>query len=517
MKRLTLLSLILPVFLLLPSGHLSAKFSIYLEKQIPVDTTKITAITISSDARFIAFGSENGKIYVWDIKAGRKLHELSFHEDKVTSLAFDTQNEYLVSGSIDEYVVVWDLYSGELKKKIDNFDVYHLEISPDNRTLVVCGEENYLTLYEFPLLIPKGDLKGGHEGEILYAAFNLNGDQVVSVGKDNQMVFWDPQQRKLIRKNALSPNTINGSGIEVRSARASSDRYMIGVGYQEVKLAKGGKNMIFKYNMAFYEWETGKEIEILENNNKDIDFLSITPDKNYILTDNSTLREKKLSFWNLQNGLIEQNYSIDGDISATDISINGSCFAAAYTHMNGTKSFLNLFSLSGIDGYARFDYSKQVKQKQKSGFGSTIKITSQKDPVIKVGQKKKLAIMYFDHLGVPEEISKTTTYLLESKLGNSPQIELIERNQIKKVLDEMKYQMAGLTTSDAVTVGKQLNAEYIMLGSINKLGNLLIITTKLVNVETAQIEGTREVQCANATIESVADMILALAPTIVNF
>ena len=77
--------------------------------------------------------------------------------------------------------------------------------------------------------------------------------------------------------------------------------------------------------------------------------------------------------------------------------------------------------------------------------------------------------------------------------------------------------MSGLTTADAVEVGKQLNAKFILIGSINKLGNLLIITAKLVNTETAQIEGTREIQCNNATIEDISDMIAQLAPTIVKF
>ena len=113
-------------------------------------------------------------------------------------------------------------------------------------------------------------------------------------------------------------------------------------------------------------------------------------------------------------------------------------------------------------------------------------------------------------------MARTATYLLESKLGNSPLVELVERNQIKKVLDELAYQQTGLTANNAIQVGQQLNAEYILIGSINKLGNLVIITVKLVNVETARIEGSREVQCANATIETISDMITILAPTLVK-
>ena len=74
-----------------------------------------------------------------------------------------------------------------------------------------------------------------------------------------------------------------------------------------------------------------------------------------------------------------------------------------------------------------------------------------------------------------------------------------------------------MTASNAVEVGEHLNAQYMLIGSINKLGNLLIITTKLVNVETAQIEGTREVQCKNASIEDISEMTSILAPTIAKY
>ena len=126
-------------------------------------------------------------------------------------------------------------------------------------------------------------------------------------------------------------------------------------------------------------------------------------------------------------------------------------------------------------------------------------------------------MMIFDSPGLGEDVARTTTYLLEGRLGNSPFVELIERNQIESVLEELRYQQTGLTTSNAVEVGQHLNAEYILIGSINKLGSLLIITAKLVNVETAQIEGTREVQCSNATIETISDMVSVVAPTIAKY
>jgi TolB-like protein len=302
----------------------------------------------------------------------------------------------------------------------------------------------------------------------------------------------------------------------VNSARFSFDKYFVGIGMQERVLAKGGKQMIFRYNLGFYEWKTGTEIEIIQGNKTDINFFAITPDKNYAITDNSTLRQNRLSFWNIKSGVIEQNYPIDGKISAIEISENGKWLAVAYAPRT-SNSVINVWQISGMEGYQRFSSSSQIKSATSSGFGSSMKLTAPDAPLIQFGERKKIAVMYFDSPGLNEDVARTTSYLLEGKLGNSPFVELIERNQINSVLSELNYQMSGLTTSAAVEVGKHLNAQYILVGSINKLGNLLIITVKLVNVETAQIEGTREVQCHNATIENISDMVAMLAPTIVKY
>jgi TolB-like protein len=198
-------------------------------------------------------------------------------------------------------------------------------------------------------------------------------------------------------------------------------------------------------------------------------------------------------------------------------SQDGKWLAVGYQDETSSEGFVNVWQVSGIDGYQRFATDTDVRSSDRSGFGASIKLTTPVEPLIRFGERRRLAVIYFDNPGLSEDIARTTSYLLEGKLGNSPFVELIERNQIQKVLEELKYQQAGLTTSDAVKVGQHLNAKFILIGSINKLGNLLIITAKLVNVETSQIEGTREVQCSNATIENISDMVSALAPTIAKY
>ena len=507
----------IPIIFILFFNNAFGQFSLYLENKIPVHNDLVTCLKINNDGRFLAYGTKQGVIQVFDLSAKRVIHTLNYHRDQINCLIFDSKNQYIISGADDKKIVTWDLYSGQRIKIIEDFKshVRCMELSPDDKILAAGGKKKEIFTWNFPSGFLKGILKG-HKKDVISLSFNLNGNQLLSIGKDKFMIVWDVGKQQLVRKTEIESKTMNNSGIDVNSARFSFDKYFVGIGMQERVLAKGGRQMIFKYNLGFYDWKTGSEIEVLQGNKTDINFFAITPDKNYAITDNSTLRQNRLSFWNIKAGVIEQNYPIDGKMTTIGISENGKWLAVAYAP-NSSNSLINVWQISGIEGYQRFSTSSQIKSTSSSGFGSSMKLTTPDEPLIQFGERKKIAVMYFDSPGLSEDIAKTTTYLLEGKLGNSPFVELIERNQINSVLSELNYQMSGLTTSAAVEVGKHLNARYTLIGSINKLGNLLIITVKLVNVETAQIEGTREVQCNNATIENISDMVALLGPAIVKY
>ncbi|RKY76624.1 hypothetical protein DRQ07_10005 [candidate division KSB1 bacterium] len=507
------------VLLILVTGIANAQFNLYLEHRIPVKSHETTFLEFSSNGRFLSWGDSKGNLYIFDTSAGRTIHKIKAHWGNINTAVFDQQNSRLITGGQDGKICVWDLYSGRLENSIKGYgtEISDLALSPDDRMLAVVGKKKEVFIFEFPLGALKGKMKG-HRKKVISAAFSTGGDQLLSVSEDRKMIIWDVNKLSLVRKTAIEARTITGSGIDIKSAAFSFDRKFIGVGIEEHVLAKGGRGMKFQYNLSFFDWETGAEIETLAGNRKNIDFFLISPDRKYAITDNSTLRNNRISFWNIQNGVIEQNYPMPGKLTCMAVSKNGKWFAAGYRDLNDKSlSHINIWQLSGMQGYKRFGTDQPVAVKSNRGFGSSIKITTPEEPLISYGTRKRIAVMTFDARGIETDVAQTTTYLIESKLGNSGLIELVERNQINKVLDELKYQQTGLTASNAADLGQHLNAEYILIGSINKLGNLLIITAKLVNVKTAQIEGTREVQCSNATIETISDMVSALAPTIIKF
>jgi len=80
----------------------------------------------------------------------------------------------------------------------------------------------------------------------------------------------------------------------------------------------------------------------------------------------------------------------------------------------------------------------------------------------------------------------------------------------------MEIQRSGLTAADAVKIGRGLNARKVLFGSVRRFGeSTFLITARVVDVETQQIEGSREVTCENCKEQDLPRSIAALRRTIV--
>lgn len=215
------------MFLVLCAHVVFAQFNLYLESKIPVSAERVSCIKISRDGRFLAYSENSGGVYVWDINAKRLLHELKLHRGQVSALVFDKQQRFLISGGNDRKIVVWDLYSGQPQQVIKDFgsSVRWLDMSPDDRLFAASGNKKEIYLWEFPICTLKGKLKG-HEKNVVAVAFNVNGDQLMSVGEDRRMIVWNVNKLQIMRKTSIEARTMKDSGIDIKSAAFSFDSHL---------------------------------------------------------------------------------------------------------------------------------------------------------------------------------------------------------------------------------------------------------------------------------------------------
>ena len=116
--------------------------------------------------------------------------------------------------------------------------------------------------------------------------------------------------------------------------------------------------------------------------------------------------------------------------------------------------------------------------------------------------KPTVAIMYFNNNVFTKDardydgLTKGVPDFLVSEMSTNPNIRVIERDQVQKLIDEQKLTSGGQVDREtAVKVGKLLGAQHMIFGGFmaDPKGNFRI-DARSVNVETGAIEYTDRVQ-----------------------
>ena len=125
-----------------------------------------------------------------------------------------------------------------------------------------------------------------------------------------------------------------------------------------------------------------------------------------------------------------------------------------------------------------------------------------REPAAAQAAKPTVAIMYFNNNVFTKDardydgLMKGVPDFLVSEMSSNPNIRVIERDQVQKLIDEQKLTSGGQVDREtAVKVGKLLGAQHMIFGGFmaDPKGNFRI-DARAVNVETGAIEYTDRVQ-----------------------
>lgn len=99
-------------------------------------------------------------------------------------------------------------------------------------------------------------------------------------------------------------------------------------------------------------------------------------------------------------------------------------------------------------------------------------------------EKMPIAVIDLKARGVSKMVSAAVTDLIRSEMVKTGLYTVVERSQMDEILKEQGFQQTGCTDqSCAVQLGKILSAKKILLGEINKMGETIMITVRIVDVE----------------------------------
>lgn len=99
-------------------------------------------------------------------------------------------------------------------------------------------------------------------------------------------------------------------------------------------------------------------------------------------------------------------------------------------------------------------------------------------------EKARLAVLDFEAKGIPNNTAQMASELLRTEIINTNTFEVIERSEMSKIFKEQAFSMTGaVNVSKAVKAGKLLSAKKILIGSITKWKNKIIINGRLIDIE----------------------------------
>jgi WD40 repeat protein len=105
----------------------------------------VSGIAFAPDGALLATGSVDAAIKLWDTRTAKLLGTLTGHAEEATDLVFSPDARTLVSIGAHESVKFWHVPTRrEMMSLADSRIGFHLEFSPDGRSLAICqaGEQN---------------------------------------------------------------------------------------------------------------------------------------------------------------------------------------------------------------------------------------------------------------------------------------------------------------------------------------------------------------------------------------
>lgn len=219
-----------------PSNEISSQDDLY-----------IRAVGFSPCGRFLANGTEDKIIRIWDLKERKLVKMLKGNEQDIYSLKFTSNGKKLVSGSGDKTVRVWDvsklledpdsfkieddLNEVKFQEKIFKLDdgVTTVAISPDSSILAAGSLDRTIRLWDIESgqlidrLDSENELGTGHKDSVYSIAFTHDGTQLVSGSLDRSIKLWDLKTKASDSDKSKCVVTYTGHRDFVLSVATSND------------------------------------------------------------------------------------------------------------------------------------------------------------------------------------------------------------------------------------------------------------------------------------------------------
>jgi WD40 repeat protein/GTPase SAR1 family protein/DNA-directed RNA polymerase subunit RPC12/RpoP len=255
-----------------------------LERKLVGHYGLVWSIAVSPDGTWVASGSRDHMVKVWDLETGSCRAKLNGHEDDVYSIAITPDGKRILSASGDESICVWDESSGREMMRLDGHAnrVWSVVTLQDNARALSGGADKTLRLWELATgkCLRSIDCGAIEIGDVLSVAVDPAGVRALSGHGEGRIQVWDLETGQFL-------TTLKGHSARVMSIQITPDgRFAV----------SGSEDKTIKV----WNLEAGTCLGTLEGHQSIVHSVAISSNGSLIAS--SGFRDGTVRLWDLKSG-----------------------------------------------------------------------------------------------------------------------------------------------------------------------------------------------------------------------
>ncbi|KAL7792815.1 WD40 repeat-like protein [Trichoderma afarasin] len=153
----------------------------------------VCSITFTHDSALVISGSSNSSIGVWSRETGDCQRILQDHTSFVQTLALSHDSRLMVSGSNDETIKIWETATGTCQRTLQGHErcVYRVVFSHDSKLIASGAFDGDVKIWDSVTGECLQTLRGRREEEVFTLAFSHDSTRIVSGLNNNIIKIWD--------------------------------------------------------------------------------------------------------------------------------------------------------------------------------------------------------------------------------------------------------------------------------------------------------------------------------------